>query len=827
MLRKFSTEAQHHIFFDMGAGSTVANLVTFQDVEIAEKKGKKKSKTKKNLPEIQVLSVGFESDLGGKSFDLRIQALLNEKFVEQKKGKFDPEAFYKDAQAQAKLLKEANRVKQVLSANQETYSSVEGLYKDLDFKTLVTRADLEKACVDLFDRVKNPINFVLKESNLKLENIDSVVLVGGGVRIPKIQKILGDLVGESKIARNVNGDEAAVLGAGFRAASLSTLFRVREIIIKDKNIYGVQVNYPVEQKSGSTERILKTSIFTSKSLLGTKKIMNFKRDTDFEFQLSFDIDDLLNNGYNEEETNLESVKPESDISNYLKLSEQSNKKLSQMIFSSVKKGSQSNKTPSETTNDTSSKLLKKSFKNLLNSSNPSSSSPSFKSFIDHQQSSKSIAKNLLIQENFNKNKIGVSRDLLKNEINLPLIHTENKTPMSDIDSLLLINQKRIVADELLLKSKYDMYSRDIDIVLNSSVKTVPLNDSSSSLYLIKKDADSSTMIDSGKKKNKIYGVGHFEKTVKANEIDTQECTPSLLKQRVSYYDSSTHDKVNFKTETHSQLPPPILQKNFRYDIDTMLIQQEIFFSEKSGQEENTNPPKIAINDTLNTDISNFNNSNILNTVKQSTISRLRLYSDSSLSTKQLDHQANLDIQDFFEIGKKVGSLEELGKSNKETFEVYEKKKQDITSIILIGDLIREEIKKKNSEKNVRIFNLDRDINEKNLSDDDLVRDKKFTQSVPNLVSFVGIVKFSNHDIVDLCSIGDLNSIPLTTGDAVDGEESAKNCEGSTKDKWTKTNLPKKKKEDVVASSCIDLNYAVEVDVVNKLGMLKKLNINQE
>ncbi|RUP43380.1 hypothetical protein BC936DRAFT_137266, partial [Jimgerdemannia flammicorona] len=43
-------------------------------------------------------------------------------------------------------------------------------------------------------------------------DIQSLVLVGGSVRIPAVQAILKGIVGEDKIAQNVNGDEAAVLG---------------------------------------------------------------------------------------------------------------------------------------------------------------------------------------------------------------------------------------------------------------------------------------------------------------------------------------------------------------------------------------------------------------------------------------------------------------------------------------------------------------------------------------------------------------------------------------------------------------------------------------
>lgn len=59
----------------------------------------------------------------------------------------------------------------------------------------ITRSELETACKDIFDRVTGPIQTVLAESGLKMDDISSVVLVGGGVRVPMIQQALKEFVG--------------------------------------------------------------------------------------------------------------------------------------------------------------------------------------------------------------------------------------------------------------------------------------------------------------------------------------------------------------------------------------------------------------------------------------------------------------------------------------------------------------------------------------------------------------------------------------------------------------------------------------------------------
>ncbi|KAF9979754.1 hypothetical protein BGZ65_006061, partial [Modicella reniformis] len=165
---------------------------------------------------------------------------------------------------------------------------VENLMEEVDFKIKITRAELEELSKDLFSRVRGPIDSALNSANMKLDDIQSLVLVGGGIRVPAVQASLAGIVGEDKIAKNVNGDEAAVMGAVFRAASLSRQFKVKEVRLKDVSLFPVEVKYSGERKDDTTPgKTFVTPIFSEKSVLGTRKIMTFKRITDFGFDLEY------------------------------------------------------------------------------------------------------------------------------------------------------------------------------------------------------------------------------------------------------------------------------------------------------------------------------------------------------------------------------------------------------------------------------------------------------------------------------------------------------------------------------------------------------------
>ncbi|KAJ3028371.1 UNVERIFIED_CONTAM: Hypoxia up-regulated protein 1 [Siphonaria sp. JEL0065] len=273
------TDPQYHIFFDMGAGSTVATLVKFTSVKIK----------KVQVPHIEILATGYDKKLGGKAIDVKLQKFLAKQFMTSTTGSKAKEPILNNARSMAKLLKEANRVKQILSANTETIASVEGLHEEIDFKVKVTRAELEGLIgADYFKKLLEPIKKVLKEGDVTLTKLDSLILVGGAVRIPAVQTALKELVGEDKIAQNVNQDEANVLGAGFRAAGISKQFKVREIKIKDVAQTPIEIIYNLEPHGSETSgKATQTSLFAKNSTLPSKKLMNFKRTTDFSFQLAY------------------------------------------------------------------------------------------------------------------------------------------------------------------------------------------------------------------------------------------------------------------------------------------------------------------------------------------------------------------------------------------------------------------------------------------------------------------------------------------------------------------------------------------------------------
>lgn len=154
MSRNFE-EPELHVFYDAGAGSIKATLVEF-----SYKVGAKKADG--NATIVNVKGVGWDRTVGGIQFDLILRDLLAKRFMDLK-GKQVKTHIRDNPRAMSRLLKEANRVKHVLSANAESVSSVESLAEDLDFRTKISRTDFEAACEAHKAKFVQPIQDALKQ----------------------------------------------------------------------------------------------------------------------------------------------------------------------------------------------------------------------------------------------------------------------------------------------------------------------------------------------------------------------------------------------------------------------------------------------------------------------------------------------------------------------------------------------------------------------------------------------------------------------------------------------------------------------------------------
>merc|ERR1712113_473845 len=124
----------------------------------------------------------------------------------------------------------------------------------------LTKLEFEKIAANLLDRCRRPVESALKDANLKISNIQEVILVGGSTRIPAVQQIVRQLSGKDP-NMTVNPDEVVAMGAAVQAGVLSG--DVSDIVLLDVT----PLSFGVETYGGVMTKLIprNTTVPTSRS----------------------------------------------------------------------------------------------------------------------------------------------------------------------------------------------------------------------------------------------------------------------------------------------------------------------------------------------------------------------------------------------------------------------------------------------------------------------------------------------------------------------------------------------------------------------------------
>ncbi|MEY4825606.1 MAG: Chaperone protein DnaK [Cyanobacteriota bacterium] len=176
-----------------------------------------------------VKSTSGDTQLGGNDFDQRIVDWLADAF--QKNHQID---LRRDRQALQRLLEAAEKAKQELSGTQQTQISLPFIATapegPLHLEINLDRRTFEGLCPDLLDRLLRPVQEALRDAGLASEDIDEVVLVGGGSRMPMVQQLVRTLIPKEP-SQNVNPDEVVAIGAAVQAGILTG--ELRDLMLND------------------------------------------------------------------------------------------------------------------------------------------------------------------------------------------------------------------------------------------------------------------------------------------------------------------------------------------------------------------------------------------------------------------------------------------------------------------------------------------------------------------------------------------------------------------------------------------------------------------
>jgi molecular chaperone DnaK len=221
-----------------------------------------------NAGVFEVKATNGNTFLGGEDFDQRVIDWLAKRFKEQ-----TGVDLKKDRMALQRLKEAAERAKHELSSATETEVNLPFITADATgpkhLAEAIDRATLEQLCADLVEGTTEPCKVALRDAGLTVQQLDTVILVGGMTRMPKVQEVVRRFFGKEP-HKGVNPDEVVAVGAAIQGAVMTG--EVKDVLLLDVT----PLSLGVETAGGVFTRIIEknTTVPSKKSQVFSTAVDN-------------------------------------------------------------------------------------------------------------------------------------------------------------------------------------------------------------------------------------------------------------------------------------------------------------------------------------------------------------------------------------------------------------------------------------------------------------------------------------------------------------------------------------------------------------------------
>jgi molecular chaperone DnaK len=171
----------------------------------------------------------------------------------------------KDRTALQRIREASEKAKCELSTTMETTISLPFIFSDqqkgpLHLELRLSRAKLETLVGDLVQGTLGPVKRALEDAKMSTTDIDEVIMVGGQIRMPKVQETVRSYFNK-ELHKGINPDEVVAVGAGIQGAVLAG--EVKDVVLLDVT----PLSLGIETLGGVMTKIIErnTTIPTRKS----------------------------------------------------------------------------------------------------------------------------------------------------------------------------------------------------------------------------------------------------------------------------------------------------------------------------------------------------------------------------------------------------------------------------------------------------------------------------------------------------------------------------------------------------------------------------------
>jgi molecular chaperone DnaK len=220
-LGKFGDKPRRALIYDLGGGTFDVTVVQYTPTHF------------------QVLATDGDVKLGGVDWNDRLLDYVAKEFIA--KHGVDP----RESPATAQRLRyDCDVAKIALTDREETTITCRHAGKSIAVK--VTRAQFEALTADLLQRTADTMDFVVEQADLRMEDLDAIVLTGGSTLMPQVRRMIKERTGRepytglspyTSVAQGA-AIHAAILEIKYRGAGNEQAEKVRKMLeaVKQENV---------------------------------------------------------------------------------------------------------------------------------------------------------------------------------------------------------------------------------------------------------------------------------------------------------------------------------------------------------------------------------------------------------------------------------------------------------------------------------------------------------------------------------------------------------------------------------------------------------------